>query len=158
MTTTQTKTLSDTVTDFRFAMLVTYDGAALTSRPLTLQETEGDVLRFLVDDEAEWTRAVDGRAVHLAFADPKGNAFASVAGVGRLTQDRATIERLYSGAADVFFDGADDPRIRLLEVTATSGEWWDGPSGRVGNVLALVAAKVTGDQSKAGDSGTVDLR
>jgi general stress protein 26 len=154
MTDTKTRTLSDVVSDFRFAMLTTGD---LTARPLTVQELDGETVRFLVDSEAAWIGDVEGKPVLLALADPKGNAFASVTGQAITSSDPALIERLYNPAADVFFKGKDDPRIRVLEVRATSGEWWDGPSGRIGNVLALAVAKATGDESKVGDSGTIDL-
>lgn len=153
MTETLTRSLSDVLSDFRFAMLTTED---LTARPLTIQETEGATVRFLVDAEAGWTGQVDGRRVVLALADPKQNAWASVTGLARLSQDRGLIERLYDAEADAFFDGADDPRLRVLVVEATEGEWWDGPSGRLGTALAVAKAKVTGGH--ADDAGTIDLR
>jgi general stress protein 26 len=155
---TKSRSLSDVTSDFRFAMLVTATSGAVSSRPLTVLETEGQTLRFLIDAEARWATAADGQPVHLAFADPKSNAFASVTGTGRVVADRALIERLYGPEADVFFEGKDDPRVRVLEVTATEGEWWDGPSGRVGEAVAMVRAKVTGDPDKVGDSGDIDLR
>lgn len=152
MTETLTRSLSDVLDDFRFAMLTTED---LTARPLTVQETEGDVVRFLVDAEASWTSTVKGGRVVLALADPKQNAWASVTGTARLSQDRGLVERLYNPEADAFFDGKDDPRLRVLEVHATEGEWWDGPSGRLGTALAVAKAKVTGGH--ADDAGTIDL-
>ena len=157
-TTTQTRSLADVLDGFRFAHLVTSDGGALTSRPLTVQEVDDDVLRFLVDVEADWSSEADGKPVLLAFADPSDNAFVSVTGAARLSQDRATIERLYDPEASAFFDSADDPRLRVLEVTATSGEWWDGPSGRVGQAVAMLRAKVTHDEGAVGESGSIDLR
>lgn len=111
-----------------------------------------------MDVEADWSSEADSQPVLLAFADLSGSTFVSVSGTARLSQDRAMIERLYSPAAGAFFAGADDPRIRVLEVTANSGEWWDGPSGRVGNAVAMLRAVVTQDGSKAGDSGSIDLR
>ena len=159
---TLTRSLPDVTADFRFAMLVVASGepptTTLTSRPLTLLETEGDVLRFLVDATAAWTAAADGSPVHVALADPGKNAFASVTGAARMRHEPDLVRRLYNPEADVFFDGPDDPRVRVLEVTASSGEWWDGPSGRIGEAVALLRAKVTHDESKVGDSGAIDLR
>lgn len=152
MTETLTRSLSDVLSDFRFAMLVTAD---MTARPLTIQETEGHLVRFLCDSEASWTADADGQQVTLALEDPTGNSFASVTGTARLTHDMAVIERLYGPQSDAFFDGVDDPRLRLLTVEATVGEWWDGPSGRLGTALAVAKAKVTGGH--ADDVGTIDL-
>ena len=153
MTQTTTRTLSDVLHDFRFAMLTTQD---LTARPLTVQEVDGDTVRFLIDATPDWVAQAEGAQVALALAD--GSTFASIHGVSTVRDDRATIERLYDAGADAFFDGKDDPRIRVLDVVGTKGEWWDGPSGRLGTALALARARVTGDPSQVGDAGSIDLR
>lgn len=157
-TDTETRSLHEVLKDFRFANLVTTSASAgLTARPLTVAEHQGGVVRFLVDSEADWITDADSKPVLLSLADPKGNSFASVSGTAVVQRNEDTIKRLYGVGADTFFDGVDDPRIRVLEVTATTGEWWDGPSG-LGRKVALAVAHHAGDESKIGDSGTIDVR
>lgn len=68
--------------------------------------------------------------------------------------NRGMIERLWNPGAAAFFDGKDDPTVRVLEINVTSGEWWDGPSGRVGQVLSMVKATLGGDAGSAGPIAT----
>jgi general stress protein 26 len=83
--------------------------------------------------------------VNAAFADPGKDHYAAVEGRGRITDDRALIERLWNPAAGVYFDGKDDPDVAVLEVTAIGGEYWDGPSTKVGQALSMVLTKVRGE-------------
>lgn len=153
---TDSRSLSEALDPFRFAMFVTHDGRGLGARPLTVQEVEGDVVRFLVSAQADWYDAVAARPqVLLSFADPTGNSYASVSGTATGTADRALVERLYNPVADAFFEGVDDPQLRVLEVTATDGEWWDGPSGRIGQAIGILRTKLSGDHDAAGEQGDI---
>ena len=82
--------------------------------------------------------------MHAAFADTADETYVAVEGVGRITDDRDTIERLWNPAASAFFEGPDDPEVRALEVVATGGEWWDGPSSRIGQAFSLLRTKLGG--------------
>ena len=47
------------------------------------------------------------------------------------------------GAA--YFD-QDDPNVAVLRFDVSDGEFWDGPSGRLGSVVALLRAKLAGEE------------
>ena len=140
------RSLDDAVDGHRFAMVTTTSGSEMTSRPLTLLEHDGATLRFLVSASASWAGDLDGAGapVNVAFADPDDNTFASLAGSGSLTKDRALIDRLWNPIAGVYFDGEDDPDIAVLEVTVTGGEWWDGPSSKIGQAIDMARITLTG--------------
>lgn len=153
------RALEDAIDGLRFAMVAVESPNGISARPLTLLELDGVKLRFLVSKSAEW--AADHRdsdfAVNAAFADPAKDKFAAVEGRGRIVTDRALIERLWSPAAGVYFENKDDPDIAVLEVTATGGEYWDGPSSKVGQALSMVMTKVRGEtQDDHGDIVTGD--
>ena len=141
------RSLDDVLGDLRFAMVSTSapesDGLA---RPLTLLEHDAPLLRFLVSREAEWVEPLlaDEHPTLVAFADPGSNTYVSVAGMGRVHRDEVQIERLWNPAAGVYFDGRDDPAIAVLEVDVVDGEWWDGPSTKVGQAVDMVRTKLTG--------------
>lgn len=149
------RSLEDALEGHRFAMVTTVHGDAVTSRPLTLLEQDGSTLRFLVSRSAPWAdEAEGGRPVNAAFADPGANSYTSVVGHARLSTDDALIDRLWNPVAGVYFEGRDDPDIAVLEIEVTGGEWWDGPSSKVGQALDLVRLKVTG--STADQHGDVE--
>jgi general stress protein 26 len=148
--------LDDLLDGFLFAMVATVDNGRISSRPLTLLEHEGSILRFLVSASAPWSQQITGVAqVHAAFADTRDETYVAVEGIGRLSSDRDTIERLWNPAASAFFEGPDDPDIRVLEIEATGGEWWDGPSSRIGQAISLIRTKLTGSTPE-GEHGTID--
>ncbi len=153
------RSLDDVLDGIRFAMVATYEAGALKARPLAVQEVDGSTIRFLVSTSAEWVRALGagGSPALLTFAQEKGNTWVAVEGTARELDDRATVARLYDPVNDAFFDGVDDPQIRVLEVQVERGEWWDGPSGRLGQALGILGTKLTGDTKKAGDQGPVQV-
>lgn len=151
---TDPRTLDDVLTDLRFAMVGTNDNGTWKSRPLTMAEQAGNVLRFLVSTSSDWVQALqtDGSPTTVTFSDPKQNLYVALQGQARTVQDQALVERLWNPAAAAFFEGADDPTARTLEVSVTDGEWWDGPSGRIGQTLGVVRAALGGS---AGSEGAV---
>jgi general stress protein 26 len=144
------RSLDEVLDGLRFAMVSTNalggDGLA---RPLTLLEHDAPLLRFLVSRDADWVAPLleDEAPTHVAFADPGANTYVSVAGLGRVRRDEDLIDRLWNPAAGVYFEGRDDPAIAVLEVDVVDGEWWDGPSSKVGQALSMVKTAVTGEAS-----------
>lgn len=150
---TESRSLADALEGLRFAMVGTADGQTWRSRPLTLAEHDGDVLRFLVSTGADWVAAVTEHSpAAVTFSDPHANTYVALQGRARVTDDRSVIARLWNPGAAAFFDGKDDPTVRVLEVAAVAGEFWDGPSGRVGQMLSLVREALGRD---AGEQGRV---
>lgn len=155
MTLTQ-KTLHDALDGLHFAMVATADpqaGGQWKSRPLALAEQDGAVLRFLVSTGAEWVEGLEqtGSPTTVTFSDPGKNTYVALQGDARTVEDRARIERLWNVGAAVYFDGKDDPTVRVLEVTVDYGEFWDGPSGRLGQVLTFAKVALGADSGAKGD-------
>lgn len=152
MTADTDRPLSDVLDGLVFAMVATADsGGTWRARPLALADQTRDVLSFLVSVEADWVEALDaaGSPTTVTFSDPAKNSYVAVQGTARLLNDRARIADLWNPGAAAYFDGADDPQVRLLEVSVAYGEYWDGPTGRVGSLLQLglkALGKETGEQ------------
>ncbi len=152
MTADTDRTLSDVLEGLHFAMVATADSSGTwRARPLSLADQARDVLSFLVSVEADWVEALDavGSPTTVTFSDPAKNTYVAVQGNAYLLDDRARITELWNPGAAAYFDGADDPQVRLLEVSVRYGEYWDGPTGRVGSLLQLAAkalGKETGEQ------------
>ncbi len=153
----EARTLDDVLDGLRFAMVTTMSSEGMTARPLTVAESEGGVIRFLVSAATEWVKDLHGGPgpVQVAFAEPKDGRYIALTGTARVSTDRALVERLWSAPAKAFFTGPDDPDAVALEVEVRSGEWWDAPDGRVGRAIGMLRAVITRDGSKVGDSGIV---
>lgn len=150
------KALSELFDGGTTVMLMTMIGTEHSSRPMTVAGVDGDRLSFLVDTTAEWYSAVAGGSsvVHVTLSDTRANDYAALNGDVSVSAERAEIEKLWNPAASAFFSGVDDPHLAVLRFDVTEGQYWDSPSGRLGSLLALVRAKLGGDD-KAGDHGPI---
>ncbi|MBI5090592.1 MAG: pyridoxamine 5'-phosphate oxidase family protein [Actinobacteria bacterium] len=154
-----TRPLADVLDDVRIAMVMTSVDGVWSSRPLTCLEVDHLFLRFLVDATTDWVADLSRAegTVHVTFSDPKANTFVSLNGVSFVSADPAEVERLWTAPAAAFFTGPEDPNIRVLQVEVTDGQWWDGPSGRIGQTVGLLRAAINDDPSMAGDHGIVEV-
>ena len=153
------RALDDVVADLRIAMVMTSVDGIWSSRPLTCVEVDHSFVRFLVDASTDWVADLmrADSAVHITFSDPRENTFVSLNGNSFISADQAEIDRLWTPAAAAFFHGPEDPNVRVLQVEIDDGQWWDGPSGRLGQTVGLLRAAINDDPSLAGDHGIVDV-
>lgn len=153
---TNDRSLDDVLDGHRFAMVTTSTPQGLTARPLTLLDREDSVLRFLVSTDAEWVQQLGDpvASVQVSFASPSDNSWVALQGHASLDTDRASVERLWTTAASAYLDGPDDPRAAVLEATIYDGEWWDGPSSKVGMAISLAKRMLGGEGG--GDHGSVE--
>jgi general stress protein 26 len=156
MTATDTKnearSLNDALEHLHFAMVGTPDGDVWKSRPLTLAGIDGSTLHFLVSNDADWVQALGsaGSPCTATFSDPAKNDYVALQGNARVLRDQRLIDALWSPEAGAYFDGKDDPNIRVLAVDVAYGEYWDSPGGTVGRLLAMAKAAAGAEAGKEG--------
>jgi len=159
-TTNDIETLHDHLKGIRYTMFTTRAGERLRSRPMTTIETEegGDSLLFLGNDGSELLDdiAVDPR-VNLAYSDNDGGRYVSVSGTATSRDDRSTILELWNPILKAWWDGPEDPAIRVIEVRIQEAEYWAGPRSKVVRFVGILAAVVSGDEYDEGEHGTVDV-
>ncbi len=152
------KTLKDSLDGMMFAMVGTEDrtgpGPLWKSRPLTTAKATDDTLQFLVSSETDWVQALEtsGSPTTVTYSDPGKNTYVSLQGTATTTGDKAVIDELWSAPNGAWFDGKDDPKIRVLQVAVDSGEYWDSAGGKIGGLISVLKAAAGGD---GGDRGTV---
>lgn len=149
-----TRTLDDVLEGERISMVVTADQRA---RPLSIVERDGDRLWFLVDREADWVQALpESEYVAVVISEPKDALFVSLTGQAGFTDDRETLERLWSKPMEAWFEGPDDPKLVALHVDVADGEYWDGPDSGLSRAVRGLASVVTGEgRDQMGEQGDV---
>lgn len=152
------KTLQDALDGLTIAMVGTEDksgpGPVWKSRPLaTAGRTDGS-LQFLVSSETDWVQALEngGSPTTVTYADDGKNTYVALQGTAQITEDKGLIDELWSAADGAWFEGKQDPKVRVLQVSVESGEFWDGPGGKIGGLVSIAKAAAGGD---AGDQGPV---
>ena len=149
------------VEDIETAMMTTRraDGH-LVSRPMAVQvPAPGADFWFVTERDSE--KVDELRAdphLNLAFYKDRTREWVSVSGTAVLTDDRATIKKLYRPDWRAWFEdkggaidgSADDPRLFLIGVQATSAHFMTVDKPQVVVLFELVKGMVTG---KAPDIG-----
>ena len=96
--------------------------------------------------------------MHATISDDRHNTYVAMNGAAEIVTDRSEVDRLWNPAASAYFD-RDDPNVAVLRFDVSDGEFWDGPSGRLGSVVALLRAKLAGEGEdpgrKSGDQGPI---
>jgi general stress protein 26 len=80
----------------------------------------------------------------------------SLRGRAEVRNDRAKIRELWTPFAKAWWDGPDDPEIRVVVVKPESAEFWDSP-GKIAAYAAMLTAAVTGAKVPVGENKTVPL-
>ncbi len=139
-----------------FALLVTRDGEKMDARPMaaTARHDEGQIYILANKGEDSDQEIQQDSDVVLSFS--KGASFVVVYGSGRASNDREKIAELWTVFDKAWWDGPDDPRIRLLAITPRNCEYWESPGKLVSYADMLVSA-ATGKKPSTGEHGSVQL-
>lgn len=140
--------LYDMIKKVRIAMLTTIEAdGSLHTRPMANQEADenGNLWFFAEKGSAVETNVRANPQVALGFSDPGGSDYVAISGTGTLTDDRATIDAKWNDVLTAWFpQGKDDPKIVLLKVDPSKGEFWDTKSGLLYTAASYVKSKLTG--------------
>lgn len=150
------QTLDEILGDARVAMVtIVAGGGQLESRPMTVQEYDNGVLRFLTTNDTTLGTLADGTTVNAAVVN--SNEWVSVAGRSRVTSDVELKRRMWSLPNNVFMDrDAEDPSVVVFELVATSASFWDTP-GTPGTLLGLIKGAISDDAPDLGEQHDVEL-
>lgn len=156
---TSLDTLRARIKDVRMAMLSTTSDGRIVTRPMSTQEMGPDgTLRFLTSVDSNKVREIGRNAsVNVAYSDSSSETYVSIAGIARVTNDRAQIKEFWNPFYKAWFDGPDDPTIRVLEVEPVSAEYWITKGGKIVSLLSMLASAVTGKDMEAGENKTLEL-
>jgi general stress protein 26 len=140
-----------------FCMFVTWDGERQRARPLSARpiREEGRIY-FLIDVAGEKDDQIAKfPIVTMAFSDISAHDYVTITGKATVSNDRAKIKELWGSADEAFWDGPDDPSIRVLSVEPDDAELWKGPNRLIAGAKMLAAA-VTGAKQDFGENVKVN--
>ena len=131
----------------------------IAPRPMTaIAEDDRAPLWFFTSSETDLGRQLETSGVDaMASFTAKDHAlFAMISGRLVADNDRAVIDRLWNPFIAAWFEGKDDPKLRLLRMDAADAHVWLNENSLLAGVKLLLGADPKRDYAdKAGD---VDLR
>ena len=146
----------DLISDIPMALLITRDGERMDARPMaaTAKKEDGSIY-ILANKHEDSDREIeaDSEAV-LSFQ--KGATYVVIYGEAIASNDRAKIRELWTVFDKAWWDGPEDPRIRLLTVSPRSCEYWESPGKLVSYADMLISA-ATGKKPSLGEHGSAAL-
>jgi general stress protein 26 len=136
--------ITELVKESRICMLTTTaDDGRQVSRPMGLQDSEFDgVLWFFAMADSSVAKQVQTHPqVNVAFGNPKGNMWVSIAGTATPEVDKGKASLLWNPSLEPWFpDGIETPGITLIRVQAQTADFWDS-SGLMGQAKAMLTGK-----------------
>lgn len=121
-------------------------GPSQGTRPMSVRKVDdAGNLWFLCADDSH-TREEIGRnpAVDLFFQGSEHSDFVHLRGTALLSRDKQKIEELWEPILRTWFtEGVNDPRITVVQVTPSSGYYWDNKHGNaVAGIKMMIGAAV----------------
>lgn len=143
--------LWELIKDVRFAMISHQtETHEIHAQPMTMLNSErmdeDQNVYFILKDTNDIVQAVEaGRnQLGLAFSKPSGDIYVSISAHGEISTDRALIDKLWNPWAENWFDGKDDPSVRVLVAKAVSAEYWNVTDNKVTHLLKVLKGNITG--------------
>ncbi len=140
------------------AMIASWDGHLLHSRPMSAQiDRNENAFYFLTDKTDRKTQDLKQYPiVCMAFGDASDMKFVSITGAATVSDDRAKIKELWSVWAKAWWDSPEDPNICVLKVVPSQAEYWDTP-GKIMATIKMAVAAATGSRPEIGDTAKVPM-
>jgi general stress protein 26 len=141
-------------------MLTSKSGGGLKARPMhAMPDRNAGEIVFFTDARAHTDDEIAAEPeVCLAFAKPDDNAYLSITGSATVHADREAVRAHWNDTAKTWFpDGPDDPNIRILTVTPSGAEFWDGKSNPIAVAFEIAKARAKGERPDMGEKKKVAL-
>jgi general stress protein 26 len=93
----------------------------------------------------------------LLYSDVSSYSFLSINGIATISRDPARIEEYWNKAVEAWFEGKDDERIRILQVTPIEAHYWDNKTNKLITFLKVAASAVSGKKMDIGREGNLNI-
>ena len=148
------------ISDINVCMFITNHPEQEHTRPMATIEVEDEgTLWFFTDIRSIKVEEVSlENKVHLVYAHPGKESYVDVWGQASVITDRQAIVDKWSPLVKAWFpDGIDDPNLGLLKVQPTQVYYWNAESGKMVQLLKMVASVITGKTLADGTEGKLSL-
>jgi general stress protein 26 len=140
--------IGELIKDLRTCMFVTtmLDGG-LRARPMATQDSEfAGKIWFMTDKDSDKIKEIaKNKTVSLEYASGNGVTFVSISGEAAVVDDKAKIKELWNPFLKAWFEGPEDPKVALVEVTVHRAEYWNNKGGKLGGLADIAITAVTGN-------------
>lgn len=153
--------LQSMVEKIGIAMLSTFEDSKRFphSVPMSCQEvdTEGN-LWFVFSVESEtYKHIMKSPKASLTFASVNDKEFLSINTNAQILSIPTRIDMYWNPTFEAWFDGKDDPNIRLLKLTPEEAHYWDSGKNKLVTFLKMATSAITGIKTDVGKEGDLNI-
>jgi general stress protein 26 len=139
-----------------FALLVTRDGGAMDARPMAATAKREDGCIYILANKGEDSDDQIQQDSEVVLSFNKDASYVVVHGTAGVSDDRAKIAELFNAFDKAWWDGPEDPRIRLLTIMPHDCEYWESP-GKLISYADMLLSAATGKTPSTGEHGRARL-
>jgi general stress protein 26 len=145
----------DIVEKVGVGMLTTQFAGGLRARPLEARaDRRAGLIRFVADRRgAKDDEIASAHEVCFVVLDPEDKAYLSIAGRAEVRRDPGMAAEIWKSTDDAWWpDGPHDPNVRLIVLTPSLAELWDGPASAAVAAFEFAKARITGNKPDLGEN------
>jgi general stress protein 26 len=150
----------DIIEKIAVCMLTTRFAGGLRARPVELRPDRAAAVVFVLtdaragkDDEIEAAHDVG-----LVLIDHAAKAYLSITARAEVLDDHAKAAEIWKRTDGMWWQGPDDPNLRVLRIVPSRAELWDGPASKAVAMYEFAKAKVTGEKPNLGENRKVTVK
>ena len=149
----------DIIEKVHICMLTTRFTGGLRARPVDLRPDRTAGVVFLLTDaragkDGEIEAAHD---VGLVLIDSADKAYLSITARAEVLHDPAKAAAIWTRADAMWWQGPDDPNLRVVRVVPSRAELWDGPASKAVAMYEFAKARLTGGKPNLGENRKVTV-
>jgi general stress protein 26 len=134
----------------------------LRARPLEARpDRQNNAIYFVTDCRSAKENEIEANPnVGLIFIDAKANAYLSLTARATARCDSTKAAELWKATDTMWWEGPNDPNVRVIQVEPWNAEIWDGPAIKAVKVLEFAKARLTGQKPNLGENrkAAINLR
>ncbi len=150
----------DIVESVGVCMLTTRFADGLRARPVEARpDRKAGLIWFVTDARSRKEHDIEAEHdVGLVFIDSEHKAYLSITARAEVLDDHAKAREIWKETDSVWWDGPDDPNVRVLRVTPLTAELWDGPASKAVAAYEFAKARLTGEKPNLGENRKVTVK
>jgi general stress protein 26 len=140
-------------------MMTTQFDGGMRARPMEARpDKDAGVIWFLTDHRGLKDDEInDTPAVCLTFVYEKEKVYLSISGEAFVAHDPDRARALWNEKQKLWWDGPDDPNLRVVRVEPEKAEMWDGPASSAVAAFEFAKARLTGSKPDLGENRKVSV-
>jgi general stress protein 26 len=156
----QSERVWDIIEHVGVGMLTTRFSGGFRARPLEARaDREAGIIWFLTDARSAKDHEIGAEPdVGLVFIDPGKKAYLSITARAQIRRDTPQAQKIWKTTDKMWWDGPEDPNLRVLRVDPQCAELWDGPSSTAVEAYEFVKARITGEKPNLGENRKVTVK